>query len=171
MPPDRSLGDRARDSIAAIGECVEFTANQIERAVSKAPAGTKARPEIFGDAVFVVLHLVDRLAFASLDLSGRELFMNALLGEMKARAPTVDLRNGYNAVQQRLGKFRKLFAQQGEPLVGTLFWEVGKEFVMKYADTDPLAIPLIALTASQSYELLFTAFRDANILPLDNPRQ
>ena len=95
---------------------------QIERAISGAPTGTEPRPEIYLDSLHLVLHLVDRLAFASLDLDGRQLYMNALLHEMASRAPDVELEAGYNEVQLRFGKFRQLVHNENESLPGTLFW-------------------------------------------------
>ena len=101
----------------------------VERALADSEAGevTPFHDQAHEAAFFMALHLLDRIALRHLGFADRELYMNALLGALKATMPAEKLRSGYAQVQTRYGSIKKLVADEGEPLKGTLFWKLARE--------------------------------------------
>ena len=101
------------------------------------------------------LHLTDRQIFSSLGASTRAPFMDALCAAIAQRLGPprdVELQNVYNKRQQFYRRFPKLYAESGESLKGTLFWEFGKMLAAAYAESNPAAIMAISISGMSLFE-------------------
>jgi hypothetical protein len=101
------------------------------------------------------LHLTDHLIFSTLGASERATFMDALctaLAHELGPPRDIELQDLYNNRQHYYGQFLKLFAENGESLKGTLFWEFGKLMAGAHANSNPNAIVATAISGTSLLE-------------------
>jgi hypothetical protein len=154
------LGRTARAFAPMVVECGEELATLYERAITGAPADgpCAARDELAVESIFLVLHLTDRVSREKLGFLRRALFMKELLEGLSEQVPEESLRQGYAAVQQQYGRYKKLLPDAGEPLAGTLCWEVGKSLGVRFARANPVTITLLATVTAQGFQLVSDTF-------------
>ena len=112
------------------------------------------------------LHLTDRRILSTLGASARAPFMDALCAALAQRLGPprdVELQNVYNKRQQFYRRFPKLYAEDGESLKGTLFWEFAKMLAAAYAESNPTAIMAISISGMSLFESVNDMLRDAKI--------
>ena len=76
---------------------------------------------------------------------------------------TVELQDLYNKRQHFYGQFPKLFAENGESLKGTLFWEFGKLMAAAHAHGNPAAVMATAISGASLLETVNDLLRDAKV--------
>lgn len=105
----QSLGQAGEAFSGAISESAQVLAERLQGAVKEANgASTEARNGLLiQEAFYFVLHVTDRIALSRLQISGRELFLNALLTALSAQIGEGVLRAAYNESQARFGQFAK----------------------------------------------------------------
>lgn len=93
--------------------------------------------DVFLEIAYFYLHYIDRVAFQYLDVDQRELFIDALLLEVKEQLFLLYKRKmeadefssmfniAFNDKQYEYGQYKKLFARKNEAKSDTLFWEFG----------------------------------------------
>ena len=113
------------------------------------------------------LHLTDRLAFSKFGSKERATFMDTLLAEVARRLEppfNVELQDVFNIRQQFYGRFPKLYAEKGDSLAGTLFWEFGKAMAAVYADNNPAAVTTTSINSMTLFETVNGFLRMAKVI-------
>lgn len=115
--------------------------------------------------ILLAMHLLDRFAFPKLTPHGRAVFVNALVETLAEElwwlcptgATAQDFRawfgSSFNLRTAEYGKCRKLYAEEGEPLGGTLFWEFGKK-MSSILDYNPATAVSAALHGSELFRIM-----------------
>jgi len=111
-------------------------------------ADIKLDNELFYEAFYITLHLLDRLVQQTLGSYKRSLFMDAIYqtisDELLSKGVLKDdIIDEFNKFQDEYSKF-KLFPSKGENrFKDTIHWEFGKKIVAKYGDGNPATILVI----------------------------
>jgi len=127
-PTDEILRERAAAVFPAIIEGVDRWSRTMQQLVLSENVSLEplpALPDIFSEALYFTLHVVDRFAFGQLDEHRRAVFMDGLLnavasGLQDARVDVETTREAYNELQREYGHFR--FPQVGESPLATIEW-------------------------------------------------
>jgi hypothetical protein len=112
-------------------------------------ADIKLDNELFYEAFYIVLHLLDCLIILTLGSYKRSIFMDTIYqtindGLLVKGALKEDIIEEFNKCQDEYSKF-KLFPAKGEnSFKDTIHWEFGKKIVSKYGDGNPATILVIS---------------------------
>lgn len=147
--------------VGAVTEASRALAVQVERQLHRVDNWSEEpRPEVLWKCLLFVLHLTDRVAFASLPSASREFFMSSILSILAKTIDEKHLRSEYNAAQQTYSTFKDLLPKKGEGTRGTLFWEFGKNICLEHADTNPAVMTMLSLCAADTFIALGKTFRE-----------
>lgn len=97
---------------------------------------------VFYEVSLFYLHFIDRMAFESLEIKQRDIFMNILVfnvcealfeifTELDVETKKSTFLNAFNNLyltrQEEYGKYKKLVPEKEQGFANTLFWEFGKK--------------------------------------------
>lgn len=129
---------------------------------------------VLDDAIFC-LHVIDRYALGGLGPEKRAVFMDNLLPEVReilsrlyetgadaSRFPD-EFVEIYNASSAEYAQYKKMMAEEGEPLKGTLYWEFAKKRADLLGITNPAEIMLIGFCALSTIKSLSDVLTDAGV--------
>ena len=94
--------------------------------------------------------------------------MDALLSAVHTNMAAINLspfilEEAYREKQLQYSQFKKLYAENDEPLVGTLAWEVGKFVVGRYGNGNPACMMYATICTMNSAKTLTQILSDPRI--------
>ncbi len=112
-------------------------------------ADIKLDNELFYEAFYITLHLLDRLVLQTLGSYKRSLFMDAIYQMVSDELLSKeilkdDIIDEFNKFQDEYTKFKLIPAEGENRFKDTVHWEFGKKIVGKYGDGNPATILTIS---------------------------
>ncbi len=154
---EHKLIESAKDLVPGLMEYIVSYGKELqERArcpVSSAEGDNiKLANDLFIEALYYVLHVVDRLVLQTLGVYKRSLFMDNIFqtisdGLSKTAFSGEAFAEGLNNYQTAYSKFKFYPEDNNKILADVLYWEFAKRIVTRYGDQNPATIMSISYGA------------------------
>lgn len=155
-----TLGKAAQAFTGAVTEGAKVLVEHLQEAARAAeiPFPENREDELLAHSLLFVLHATNRFALRFLAISGRAMFMDALLEKLTESTDRESLREAFNETEREYAKCRDFLPEKDEGFSGTVCWEFAKSARDIICPHHPEAAVYFTMAASQTVLALGKTF-------------
>lgn len=159
---EATLGKAAQAFTGAVTEGAKILVDHLREAAAIAELSFpgEREDELLALSLLFVLHAINRFALQSLAISGRALFMDALLEKLTEDTDRESFREAFNETELEYAKCRDFLPAKGEGFGGTVCWEFAKNARDIICPDHPEAAVYFTMAASTTVLALGKTFTE-----------
>jgi hypothetical protein len=159
---EATLGRSAQAFAGAVTEGAKVLVEGLRESakVAEIPFPEARQDDLLALSLVFVLHATNRFALRFLAISGRALFMDALLEKLTETVDRASFREAFNKTELEYAKCRDFLPAKDEGFGGTVCWEFAKRARDIICPDRPEAAVYFTMAASQTVLVLGKTFTE-----------